>query len=447
TPLICLATTAEIGALISPDMEDLLQGLTEVSIRQQQIVEHLATRQGRTEEELAAIRSTTAPRVPLSNHRAQAIGLLPKMTAGDDIEAFLRVFETTATHEGWEQDEWARALAPLLTGEAQRAYFSLPPAAAKDYSEVKREILARLDLSPICAAQKFNEWEYKARVPARAQAAELTRLAHYWLLEGDPTAAQVAEWVAVDRLLRALPLSHLQAVGMKNPSTTLELVEAIELADAVHHREAGERAPPFPWRVVQEQRTLEGTPRPVSRLMAPSPQDESMPTAEPPKRLAGLAHSYPMVGHLGAANTIQRICDRFHWPGLEADVKGFCQACPTCQITAPRTPPPSPLIPLPIIEVPFKRIGMDLVGPLPKSAQGHEHILVIVDYATQYPEAVPLRKATAKAIAQELFLLASRVGIPTEILTDQGTPFIVTVLIVVSMIADNKQKSKKGAGQ
>ncbi len=73
---------------------------------------------------------------------------------------------------------------------------------------------------------------------------------------------------------------------------------------------------------------------------------------------------------------------------------------------------PSPLIPLPIIEVPFKRIGTEIVGLLPKSARGHEQILVIVDYATHYPEAVPLRKATAKAIAQELFLLSSRVGIP-----------------------------------
>ncbi|KAL1263245.1 hypothetical protein QQF64_005984 [Cirrhinus molitorella] len=85
---------------------------------------------------------------------------------------------------------------------------------------------------------------------------------------------------------------------------------------------------------------------------------------------------------------------------VETEVKGFCQACPTCQKTSPRTPPPSPLVPLPIIDVPFERIGMDLVGPLPKSAWGHEHILVIVDYAT------------------------CRVGIPAEILTDQGTPFM-----------------------
>ncbi|KAL1263574.1 hypothetical protein QQF64_006313 [Cirrhinus molitorella] len=152
-----------------------------------------------------------------------------------------------------------------------------------------------------------------------------------------------------------------------------------------------------------------------------------------------LAHAHPMAGHLGTANTIQRLRDRFHWPGLDGDVKSFCQACPTCQRTAPRMPPPSPLIPLPIIEVPFERIGMDLVGPLPKSARGHEHILVVVDYATRYPEAIPLRKATAKNIAQELFLLCTRVGIPTEILTDQGTPFMSRLMADLCRLLRVKQ--------
>ncbi len=152
-----------------------------------------------------------------------------------------------------------------------------------------------------------------------------------------------------------------------------------------------------------------------------------------------LAHAHPMAGHLGVQNTTQRVRDRFHWPGLEADVKRFCQACPTCQRTSPKTPLPSPLIPLPIIEVPFERIGMDLIGPLPKSARGHEHILVIVDYATRYPEAVPLRKATSKAIAQELFLLCSRVGIQAEILTDQGTPFMSRLMADLCRLLKVKQ--------
>ncbi len=83
-----------------------------------------------------------------------------------------------AVCEGWESEDCARLLAPLLTGEAQGAYFALPSAVSDTYSELKKEILARLGLSPVCAAQYFHDWEYKPRLPARAQAAELSRL--YW---------------------------------------------------------------------------------------------------------------------------------------------------------------------------------------------------------------------------------------------------------------------------
>lgn len=158
-----------------------------------------------------------------------------------------------------------------------------------------------------------------------------------------------------------------------------------------------------------------------------------------PLTVLELAHTHPMAGHLGAANTAQRVRERFHWPGLEAEVKRYCQSCPVCQHTSPERPPPSPLIPLPIIEVPFDRIGMDLVGPLLKSAHGHEHILVIVDYTTRYPEALPLRKATAKAIAREIFLLFSRVGIPSDILTDQGTPFMSRLMADLCKLLQVKQ--------
>ncbi|KAK3551819.1 hypothetical protein QTP70_029007 [Hemibagrus guttatus] len=57
---------------------------------------------------------------------------------------------------------------------------------------------------------------------------------------------------------------------------------------------------------------------------------------------------------------------------LQAEVQAFCQACPRCQQTAPQKPALAPLISLPIIGVPFEHIGMDLVGPLLKSAWGHE---------------------------------------------------------------------------
>ncbi len=59
----------------------------------------------------------------------------------------------------------------------------------------------------------------------------------------------------------------------------------------------------------------------------------------------------------------------------------------------------------------LKRIGMDLIGPLERSAHGHRFALVLVDYATRYPEAVPLRTISAKSVADALFRIISRVGI------------------------------------
>ncbi len=97
------------------------------------------------------------------------------------------------------------------------------------------------------------------------------------------------------------------------------------------------------------------------------------------------------------ANTIQRIRDRFQWPGMDAEVKWFCQACPTCQVTSPKKPPPSPLIPLPHHRGALRAHRVDLVGPLPKSAARRpEHILVIIDYATRYPEAIPCGRPQPK---------------------------------------------------
>ncbi|KAK3520329.1 hypothetical protein QTP70_021364 [Hemibagrus guttatus] len=57
--------------------------------------------------------------------------------------------------------------------------------------------------------------------------------------------------------------------------------------------------------------------------------------------------------------------------------------------------------------------------------RGHKYILVMMDYATRYPEAVPLRKATSRNLAMELLMLFSHVGIPKDALTDQELQSIV----------------------
>ena len=136
------------------------------------------------------------------------------------------------------------------------------------------------------------------------------------------------------------------------------------------------------------------------------------------------AHYNPMAGHLGYDKTLNRIMARFYWPGIRAEVRRWCASCPECQLVNPPAIPRAPLRPLPLVEVPFDRVGMDIIGPLERSAQGYRFVLVLIDYATRYPEAIPLRNISARSVAQALFHVISRVGIPKEILTDQGTNFM-----------------------
>ena len=68
---------------------------------------------------------------------------------------------------------------------------------------------------------------------------------------------------------------------------------------------------------------------------------------------------------------------------------------------------------------------MNLIGPIdPPSEAGHRYILTLVDYATRYPEAVPPNRINAWTVAEALVNIYSRLGIPEEVLSDQGAQLI-----------------------
>lgn len=54
---------------------------------------------------------------------------------------------------------------------------------------------------------------------------------------------------------------------------------------------------------------------------------------------------------------------------------------------------------------------------------------MVIDYTTQYPEAVLLHMATAPTIATELMKNFARVGISQEIVTNQGTNISLRLMV------------------
>ena len=88
------------------------------------------------------------------------------------------------------------------------------------------------------------------------------------------------------------------------------------------------------------------------------------------QQVLSLAHAAPLAGHLGRKKTYNRVAQRFYWPTMYRDVANFCQTCETCQRFHKHRVHRAPMIPLPVVEEPFKRIAMDIVGPLPRSRSG-----------------------------------------------------------------------------
>ncbi|KAJ8036669.1 Protein NYNRIN [Holothuria leucospilota] len=139
-----------------------------------------------------------------------------------------------------------------------------------------------------------------------------------------------------------------------------------------------------------------------------------------PAKLRGqvlkLAHSALFGGHLGVQKTKDKVLSNFTWPGIHGDVTRYCQSCDVCQRSVQKGRTTKvPLGSLPIMGEPFQRVAADLVGPItPATERGHKYILVLVDYATRYPEAIPLKNIMAETVAEGLLTVYSRVGFPKE---------------------------------
>ena len=121
-----------------------------------------------------------------------------------------------------------------------------------------------------------------------------------------------------------------------------------------------------------------------------------------------------------------RILKRFFCLNVFKDVSDYCHSYHECQKEARKTGQRAPMIPLPIMGQPFERIAIDIVGPLPRSIKGYKYILVVCDYATRYPKAIPLKKFTSDAVAEELISLFARYGVPKEILTERHQFYTTT---------------------
>ena len=82
------------------------------------------------------------------------------------------------------------------------------------------------------------------------------------------------------------------------------------------------------------------------------------------------------------------------------------------------------LHPIPVHPEVWYMVGMDLIGPLKKTEDGHQYILTMTDYFSKYVEVVALPNKQAPTVAGGIFQVYCRQGAPVRIISDQGREFL-----------------------
>jgi transposase InsO family protein len=148
-----------------------------------------------------------------------------------------------------------------------------------------------------------------------------------------------------------------------------------------------------------------------------------VPRGERPEILRK-CHSAEYGGHYSHFRTQAKVWSSgFYWLEMHEDTKRYVASCPECQRTGNISQRNSTPLEYNLQIDLFNVWGIDFMGPF-KNSHGYEHIQVMVDYVSQWVEAMPCCKAsTEESIAMIKNMIFPRFGTPKILISDGGTHF------------------------
>ena len=153
-------------------------------------------------------------------------------------------------------------------------------------------------------------------------------------------------------------------------------------------------------------------------------------------------HAGGLAGHFERDKTIALVEDRFYWPSLKRDVARIVAQCRTCQITKAKKQNTSLYTPLPVSHEPWKDVSMNFVLGLPRTARGHDSILVVVDRFCKMTHFIQCNKKNDASHVVKFFFreVVKLHGWPSTIVYDRDVKFISYFLKTLLRLFGNTLK-------
>ena len=113
-------------------------------------------------------------------------------------------------------------------------------------------------------------------------------------------------------------------------------------------------------------------------------------------------HNSNYAAHPGVQRTMDKIRDKFYWYKMIEDVKSHIQKCENCNRWKSVVPIPKAALSEYRVGYPLDCVGIDVIGPLPRTKKYDQYILVKGDHFTRWMEAFPIPNQTAEKIGERI---------------------------------------------
>ena len=134
-------------------------------------------------------------------------------------------------------------------------------------------------------------------------------------------------------------------------------------------------------------------------------------------------------GHFGINKTVNLMQQAgYNYPGLREHITEYIRNCPCCQKMSYIRPVIHTTPYVTSTTEPMRRLNIDTIGPLPPDNEGNKYIIVIIDTFSRYVTLHAGINASGDEAAIALHKHICTFGIPSSILTDNGSQFINQII-------------------